>query len=210
MSEILPINPFYSILIACAVVLIFFLYKKRDASSAGTSSTSTLNSFSTDFTMLAKTGRIDPVIGREDEVKKLIQVLARRNKNNVILVGSPGVGKTAIVEGLAQRIISGEVPEHLLTKRVLALDVANLMSGTKYRGEFEQRAKKIVKEIISSNRSIILFIDEIHSVIQSKGTEGAVNFTDILKPELARGDLQLVGATTTDEYNMYIKPDSSL
>lgn len=169
-----------------------------------------LNLYTTDFTTLAKMEKIDPVVGRDEEIRRLSQILSRREKNNAILVGPPGVGKTAIVEALAQHIIKGEVPEHLINKRVLSLDVATLMSGTKYRGEFEERAKKIVREISTSNRSIILFIDEVHSVVQSQGTEGAINFSDILKPALARGDLQMIGATTTAEYEKYIKPDSSL
>ncbi|HYE59899.1 MAG TPA: AAA family ATPase [Candidatus Kapabacteria bacterium] len=173
-------------------------------------STPTLDTFGTDFTTLAREHRIDPVVGREEEILRLAQVLARRGKNNAILVGPPGVGKTAIVEGLAVRIVNGDVPSTLQNKRVLALDVTSLLSGTKYRGEFEERAKKIVREIQSANRSIILFIDEIHSVIQSSGTEGAVNFADILKPALARGDLQMIGATTHDEYEKYIKTDLSL
>ncbi len=169
-----------------------------------------LDTYTTDFTELAKVGKIDPVIGRTNEVTRLSQVLSRKSKNNAILVGEPGVGKTAIVEALAQRIISGEVTEILQGKRLLALDVANLLSGTKYRGEFEKRAKQIVQEISASNRSIILFIDEVHQVIQSQGTEGSVNFSDILKPALARGDLQMVGATTIKEYNKYIKTDAAL
>lgn len=183
-----------------------FLEKMKPKSSG----TPFLNSFANDFTELARTGRIDPVMGREEEVMRLAQILSRRGKNNAILIGSPGVGKTAIVEGLAQRIIKREVPEHLLNKRLLALDVTSLMSGTKYRGEFEERAKKLVREISATNRSVILFIDEVHAVVQSQGTEGALNFSDILKPALARGDLQMIGATTTDEYEKYIKSDPAL
>jgi len=174
------------------------------------SATPFLDLYTNDFTAMASQKNIDPVVGRDDEIKKLSQTLSRRGKNNAILIGAPGVGKTAIVEGLASRIIKKEVPEQLQDKRLLALDVATLMSGTKYRGEFEERAKKIVKEIAGSNRSIILFIDEVHSVVQSQGTEGAINFSDILKPALARGDLQMIGATTTAEYEKYIKTDSSL
>ncbi len=169
-----------------------------------------LDLFATDFTRLAQLGRIDPVIGRHDEIIRLTQVLSRREKNNALLIGPPGVGKTAIVEALAQRIISKEIPETLQNKRVLALDITGLISGTKYRGEFEERAKRLVKEIEDSHRSIILFIDEIHSIIQSQGTEGAINFSDILKPALARGDLQMIGATTWVEYEKYIKTDPSL
>ncbi len=174
------------------------------------SGTPILNSYTVDFTALATTQRIDPVIGRDQEIIRLAQILSRKGKNNAILVGAPGVGKTAIVEGLASRIISGEVPEVLKGKRLLSLNVASLLSGTKYRGEFEERAKRLVDEIAKSNRSIILFIDEIHSVIQSQGTEGSVNLSDILKPALARGDLQMIGATTLAEYNTYIKSEPSL
>lgn len=169
-----------------------------------------LDSYTLDFTKLARDGKIDPVVGREDEVLRLAQVLSRRTKNNVIIVGAPGVGKTAIVEGLAERIVAGSVPDVLRGKRVLALRVAALLAGTKYRGEFEERAKRLLQELAAAGRSIILFIDEIHTVIQSHGTEGAVNFSDILKPALAHGDLQLIGATTTAEYERYIKPDESL
>jgi ATP-dependent Clp protease ATP-binding subunit ClpA len=143
-------------------------------------------------------------------VLRLAQVLSRRTKNNSILVGPAGVGKTAIVEGLAQRIIAGTVPNELANKRVLALDISSLLSGTKYRGEFEGRAKKIIEEIRNANRSIILFVDEIHAVIQSQGTEGAINLSDILKPALARGDLQMIGATTHAEYEKYILTEPSL
>ena len=213
-------NYIYLLFIVAAVVLVIYAMRRpgegnlidklKPGSSSGPGNTPFLNQYCVDFTQMARNKRLDPVIGREEEVKKLSQVLSRRTKNNAILIGDPGVGKTAIVEGLAQRIVAGDVPEHLLNKRMLALDVTTLMAGTKYRGEFEQRAKKIVQEITSSNRSIILFIDEVHSVIQSKGTEGAINFSDILKPALARGDLQMVGATTTLEYEQYIKSDASL
>lgn len=169
-----------------------------------------LDRFAIDFTEKARRGGFDPIIGRDKEVEKTIQILSRRGKNNVLLVGDPGVGKTAIAEGLAQRIVLGDVPDHLDNKRVLSLEISNLLSGTKYRGEFEERAQAIVREIIASNRTIILFIDEIHSLIQSKGTEGSVNFTDILKPALARGDMQMIGATTFAEYEQYIRTDSSL
>ena len=186
------------------------LSSKLRGFTGGKRSGTQLSSVTTDFTELARIGRIDPVIGRKQEIIRLAQVLSRRGKNNAILVGAPGVGKTAIVEGLARRITTGEVPDPLKDKRVLSLDVATLMSGTKYRGEFEKKAEQLVEEITSSNRTIILFVDEVHSVIQQQGTEGALNFSDILKPALARGDLQMIGATTIDEYNKYIKTDPAL
>lgn len=169
-----------------------------------------LSGMATDLTEKAREATIDPVIGRENEIMRVTQILTRRTKNNVILVGPPGVGKTAIVEGLALRIVTGDIPPVLRHKRILSLQVAELLAGTKYRGEFEQRIKSIVEEIKRSNRSIILFIDEVHTVMQTRGTEGAVNFSDILKPALARGDLQLVGATTQKEYDEFIRPDASL
>ncbi len=174
------------------------------------SGTPILDSYSTDFTQMVTEKDMDPVIGRTDEIKRLAQVLSRRNKNNAILLGSPGVGKTAIVEGLAQRIVKNEVPQTLQGKRLLSLNVTALLSGTKYRGEFEKRAQQLVDEIARCDRSVIMFIDEIHTVIQSQGSEGSVNFSDILKPALARGDLQMIGATTIDEYNKYFKTDPAL
>jgi ATP-dependent Clp protease ATP-binding subunit ClpC len=208
--------------IAVIAVLIYFAsVKKQDNDTSkkifsfskfkgGKSNTPTLDLYTVDFTEMARIGRIDPVIGRHDEVLRLAQVLSRRGKNNALLIGPPGVGKTAIVEGLAQRIVNDEVPDALREKRVLSLNVSSLLSGTKYRGEFEERAKHLVEEIESSNRTIILFIDEVHSVIQSQGSEGSINFSDILKPALARGDLQMVGATTIAEYEKYIKTDPAL
>lgn len=204
------------ILIVVAVGLVVYNFLKKSGTPSAKNifakkgGTPFLNSFSIDFTERAASGRMDPVIGREEEVLRLAQILSRRTKNNAVLVGAAGVGKTAIVEGLAQRIIQKEVPRELHAKRLLALDVAGLLSGTKYRGEFEERARKIVQEITVAARSIILFIDEVHSVVQSHGVEGAVNFADILKPALARGDLQMIGATTTEEYEKYIASDSSL
>lgn len=175
-----------------------------------TNGTPTLNTYTIDFTLLATAHKIDPVVGRDKEIIRLAQILSRKGKNNAMLIGAPGVGKTAIVEGLAARIISKEVPETLQGKRLLSLNVASLLSGTKYRGEFEERAKRLVEEIARSERSIILFIDEVHSIIQSQGTEGSVNLSDMLKPALARGDLQMIGATTIDEYKKYIQSEPSL
>lgn len=194
-------------LIAIIVAIFYFIKKKNDQST--TVSTKNLEMYAVDLTRQAKEGTIDPVVGREEEINRATQILTRRTKNNVILVGLPGVGKTAVVEGLASRIASGDVPNVLLNKRVLLLQVSEILAGTKYRGEFEQRIKGIIQEIRNSKRTIILFIDEIHTITETKGTEGAVNLSDILKPALARGDLQLIGATTQKEYEQYIQPDES-
>jgi len=195
--------------VVVAVAAIFYLYKKRSSFNSPAIATRNLDMYAVDLTLQAKQGTIDPVVGRDDEIARATQILTRRTKNNVILVGAPGVGKTAVVEGLANRITAGLVPEVLLNKRVLLLQVSEILAGTKYRGEFEQRVKGIIQEIRNSNRTIILFIDEIHTITQTKGTEGAVNLSDILKPALARGDLQLIGATTQKEYELYIQPDES-
>jgi len=172
--------------------------------------TPTLDEFSRDLTQLAKEGQLDPVIGREAEVERVIQILSRRTKNNPVLIGDPGVGKTAIVECLAQKIASGDVPEILQNKRVVALDLGAVIAGTKYRGEFEQRMKNIMEEIRRSKNSIILFIDELHTVIGAGAAEGAVDAANMLKPALARGELQCIGATTIDEYRKYIEKDPAL
>jgi len=178
--------------------------------SSSSNFTPILNQYSRDFTAMARKGEMDPVIGREKEITKLIQVLSRRKKNNVILLGPAGVGKTSIVEGLAEKIVKAEVPALLLNKRVIALDLPSIVSGTKYRGEFEQRIKKITDEISQSRRSIILFIDEIHTLVSAGKAEGAIDADDILKPPLARGELQAIGATTNKEYEKYILEDTTL
>lgn len=174
------------------------------------SGTPILDSYTTDFTALARGHKLKPVIDRTQERERIIQVLSRKEKNNPILLGEAGVGKTAIVEGLAERIVAGEVPVSIAQKRVLGLNVSALIAGTKYRGEFEQRLKKLIAEIQHAGRDIILFIDELHQIVQAKGAEGAMDPTDILKPALARGELQAIGACTVEEYNEYIRPDASL
>ena len=171
--------------------------------------TPTLDSLARDLTQLAKEGKLDPVVGRSREVKRLIQILSRRTKNNPVLVGEPGVGKTAIAEGLAQKIILGEVPEEMQEKRLMMLDMGSLVAGTKYRGEFEDRMKKVIDEIYNDGQ-VILFIDELHTLIGAGGAEGAIDASNILKPALARGELQTIGATTLDEYQKYIEKDSAL
>src|SRR5579884_1383924 len=174
------------------------------------SATPTLAAFSRDLTELARTGKLDPVIGRETEVERVVSILARRSKNNPVLVGEPGVGKTAIVEGLAQRIVAGNVPLPLRRKRVLALSLGPLVAGTKYRGEFESRVKKILDEVHKAARDVILFIDELHTLVGAGAAEGALDLSSIFKPELARGDLHCIGATTFDEYRKNIESDAAL
>ena len=168
-----------------------------------------LSEFSRDITKLAREEKADPVVGRNKEIRRIIQILSRRNKNNPILIGEPGVGKTAIVEGLAQKIAKNEVPHDLLKKRILSLDLAALIAGTKYRGEFEERMKRLMKEI-REDKNIILFIDELHTIIGAGGPEGSLDASNILKPALSRGEIQIIGATTTKEYNKYIEKDSAL
>jgi len=171
--------------------------------------TGTLDQFSRDLSDMARQDKLDPVVGREKEIERVIQILSRRTKNNPVLIGEPGVGKTAIVEGLAQRIVAGNVPEVLLEKRAVTLDIASMLAGTKYRGEFEERLKKVIEEIVNSN-NIIVFIDELHTIIGAGAAEGAIDAANILKPALARGELQCIGATTLDEYRKYIEKDPAL
>lgn len=171
--------------------------------------TPTLDSYSRNLTQLATAGKLDPVIGREQEIQRVIQILSRRTKNNPCLIGEPGVGKTAVVEGLAQMIASGDVPETIADKRVVTLDLSGMVAGSKYRGEFEERIKKVISEVVESG-DVLLFIDEIHTIIGAGGAEGALDASNILKPSLARGEIQLIGATTINEYRKYIEKDSAL
>ena len=169
-----------------------------------------LKKYSNDLNEMAKAGKIDPVIGRDEEIRRILQILSRRTKNNPILLGEPGVGKTAIVEGLAQRIVSGDVPENLKSKRVVSLDMGLLVAGAKYKGEFEERLKAVIKEVIDSEGEVILFIDEIHTLVGAGGGEGAMDAANLLKPALARGELHTIGATTLKEYQKYIEKDKAL
>ncbi len=175
----------------------------------GKKETPTLDAYSRDLTALAREGKLDPVIGRQTEMQRVVQILSRRTKNNPCLIGEPGVGKTAVVEGLAQLIASGEVPETIADKRVVTLDLSGMVAGSKYRGEFEERIKKVISEV-TQDGGVLLFIDEIHTIIGAGGAEGALDASNILKPSLARGELQLIGATTIEEYRKYIEKDAAL
>ena len=168
-----------------------------------------LAQYSRDLTRLAAEGKLDPVIGRQDEISRVIQILSRRTKNNPCLIGEPGVGKTAIVEGLAQRIVNGDVPATVQNKRLLTMDLSGMVAGSKYRGEFEERIKRVIAEVIADG-NIILFVDEMHTLIGAGGAEGAIDASNILKPSLARGEIQLIGATTLNEYHKYVEKDAAL
>src|SRR6187401_60473 len=170
----------------------------------------TLEKYGKDLTALARAGKIDPVIGRDDEIRRIMQVLTRRTKNNPVLIGEPGVGKTAIAEGLARRIVSGDVPESLKNKKLVAMDIGAMVAGAKYRGEFEDRLKAFLKEVTSSEGRIILFIDELHTLVGAGKAEGSADAANMLKPQLARGELRCIGATTLDEYRKHVEKDPAL
>ncbi|MCL4116689.1 UNVERIFIED_CONTAM: hypothetical protein GTU68_028718, partial [Idotea baltica] len=169
-----------------------------------------LNKYAKNLNQLAKDGKLDPVIGRDEEIRRILQILSRRTKNNPILVGEPGTGKTAIAEGLAHRIIDGDIPENLIDKQIFALDMGALIAGAKYKGEFEERLKAVIKEVTTSDGDIVLFIDEIHTLVGAGGGQGAMDAANILKPALARGELRAIGATTLDEYQKYFEKDKAL
>ena len=171
--------------------------------------TPTLDQYSRDLTLAAKEGKLDPVVGRNSEIERVIQILSRRSKNNPCLVGEPGVGKTAIVEGLAQRIVAGNVPETISDLKLVSLDLSGMVAGSKYRGEFEERIKKVISEVMMAG-NVLLFIDEIHTIIGAGGAEGAIDASNIMKPSLSRGELQILGATTRDEYRKHIEKDAAL
>ena len=173
------------------------------------SDTKTLDQFSRDLTDLASKGTLDPVIGRDNEIQRVIQILSRRTKNNPVLIGEPGVGKTAIIEGLAQKVVSGDVPENLKGKRVVTLDLSGMVAGTKYRGDFEERIKTAMDEVQKAG-NIILFIDELHTIIGAGAAEGAIDAANIIKPALGRGEIQVIGATTLNEYRKHIEKDAAL
>jgi len=187
------------------------LRKGRNVTSQSQEDTyNSLDKYARNLNKLANEGKLDPVIGRDDEIRRILQILSRRTKNNPMLVGEPGTGKTAIAEGLAHRLVKGDIPENLKDKIIYSLDMGALIAGAKYKGEFEERLKSVVKEVISENGRIVLFIDEIHTLVGAGGGEGAMDAANILKPALARGELRAIGATTLDEYQKYFEKDKAL
>ncbi|MAR33903.1 MAG: hypothetical protein CMK35_09660, partial [Porticoccaceae bacterium] len=183
---------------------------KKAMNSSAESSFDALNKYAIDITKSASNGKLDPVIGRDEEIRRTIQVLSRRTKNNPVLIGEPGVGKTAIVEGLALRIVNEDVPETIKSKRIYSLDLASLIAGSKFRGDFEERLKSLLNEVSQKSSEIILFIDELHNLIGAGASEGSIDASNMLKPALARGDLHCIGATTLNEYRLYIEKDTAL
>jgi ATP-dependent Clp protease ATP-binding subunit ClpB len=183
---------------------------KRVTSASAENTYQSLSKYARNLNQMAQEGKLDPVIGRDDEIRRILQILTRRTKNNPVLVGEPGTGKTAIAEGLAHRIIAGDVPDNLKDKQIFALDMGALVAGAKFKGEFEERLKSVVKEVVQSAGNIVLFIDEIHTLVGAGGGEGAMDAANILKPALARGELRTVGATTLDEYQKHIEKDKAL
>ena len=194
----------------CAAAIAKLRQGEKVSSASSEDTFNALEKYAVDLTKSAREGKLDPVIGRDDEIRRLLQILSRRTKNNPILVGEPGTGKTAIAEGLAHRVIDGDVPENLKDKRIFALDMGALIAGAKYKGEFEERLKGVVKEVTQSDGSILLFIDEIHTLVGAGGGEGAMDAANILKPALARGELRAIGATTMDEFQKYFEKDKAL
>ncbi len=184
--------------------------KQRVTSQTPETTYQALEKYGRDLTAQARQGKIDPVIGRDEEIRRVVQILSRRTKNNPALIGEPGVGKTAIVEGLAQRMVKGDVPEGLKHKRLVQLDMGALVAGAKYRGEFEERLKAVLKEISDAGGEVILFVDEMHTVVGAGAAEGAMDASNMLKPMLARGELHMIGATTTNEYRKYVEKDAAL
>ncbi|MCI8560667.1 MAG: ATP-dependent Clp protease ATP-binding subunit, partial [Dorea sp.] len=184
-------------------------YQEEHQQAAHGRKSSILEQYGTDLTEQAEDGKLDPVIGREGEINRLMQILSRRTKNNPCLVGEPGVGKTAVIEGLAQQIAAGIVPDNMKDRRVFTMDLAGMVAGSKYRGEFEERMKGLIREVKAAG-NVILFLDEVHTIIGAGGAEGAIDASNILKPSLARGEMQLIGATTITEYRKYIEKDAAL
>ena len=168
-----------------------------------------LETYGRNLTELARSGKIDPVIGREDEMRRMVQILSRRNKNNPVLIGEPGTGKTTVVEGLARRIIEGDVPENIKNKQLIALDLSAMVAGAMYRGQFEERLKAIMKEL-NENKNVIVFIDELHTLVGAGGASGSLDAANMFKPALARGEIQIIGATTLNEFRKYIEKDGAL